>query len=819
MFKSKFRPLWLLFALVALGGCASSPMDQAMARGEFAKSVEFFDTDFQSDFAKISHRQHYSVCFSLLNVKRFGRFFDCYDKLDAKVQANDGKLTMVGNLTPERTEVQLKEMRTQAYLEVGEFAKAREDALRIIKLSKESNLSNFDNEAFRAIEYIASWGIVASMEEENAILSRITPYGVLTIVAARSDNEKKAREWMAELEALSTGGFMSGLAGYGPKKQTWLAKGAFVLEDYQTAYDVMTREEEVGFGGAMAKGLMGFAMAFPTTPFVMMGMTGRIDYDDLSFFYRFEPKFILHRSQLEIGRIQEAKKGYDEILAEPRVQGFGSVLFMALHGRGRVAEKEGQPGVAIDYYKRAIEVLEAQRASIGNEKGRIGFVGNKQDIYQDIIHLLIRDNRPGEAFEYAERGKARALVDLLATKKQFASNEQGAEVNQLITQIESSSFASIRMAQNETSAARMRSLGDQARAKIKTLAPEISSLVSVDIPPVADLQARLGANDTLIEYFGSGKDLIVFTVTRWDVTARPLNGKGLDTLIRSYRDTMYEYGTNAHAASSKSLYELLIAPLARDIKTKNLTIVPHGALHYVPFAALLDERGEAMIERYSIRVLPSASVLFFLKDKRRTQTGGDMLLLGNPDLGDPQYDLPGAEQEAQAIFNQRNQSNRSTLLKRQDAKETTTKGLMGNYRYLHFATHGVFTPEDPLNSALLLRKDDRNDGRLTAAELYDINLNAELVTLSACETGLGTITQGDDVVGLTRGFMFAGASTIVASLWKVSDDATSVLMQKFYQNLETMEKREALRKAQLHVKTNINAHPFFWAAFQMSGGE
>ena len=813
MSMSAFKRFLPVLALFALSACVTSKMDQAMYRGEFAKSLQFFEQEHKGKFDSLTHQQNYNVCMSFLNVKRFGRFFQCYEALDAKVKANNGKFQAVGNMTPERSEVQLKDLRTQAYLEIGEFEKASEDALRIIKLSQESNLSSFDNEAFRAFEYIASWGMVASMESEHAELARVTPYGVLTIVEARSGNEKKAREWMAKLEKLSTGGMMSSFAGFGPKKQSWLAKGAFVLKDYQKAYDVMTGPEEVGLGGAFAKGLMGFAMAFPTTPVVMMGMTGRVDYDDLTFFARFEPKFILHRSQLEVGKIADAKKGYDEILAEPRVQGFGSVLFMALHGRGRVAEKESNRTPAIDYYKRAVDILEAQRASIGNEKGRIGFVGNKQDVYQDIIVLLVRMGRFGEALEYAERGKARALVDLLATKDKFKTTVDTARIERLLHDMDQANFATIRSAKN-TEVASLRSRADQARQQIKTLAPQVASLISVDIPPLSEIQAKLPPGDTLVEFFGSGDGLIVFTVTRDGVFAKQLNGNGLETLIRSYRNSMYVYQSEAHKGTSRTLYQRLFEPIAGKLRTRKLTIVPHGALHYLPFSALLDNSDKPLIERFSIRVLPSAAVLTFLKGKRTGQTR-DMLLLGNPDLGDPKYDLPGAQKEARAIFSKRQGS---MLLERKQANETTVKSVAGGFKYLHFASHGVFQPDDPLSSALLLSKDDRNDGRLTAAELYDINLNADLVALSACETGLGAITQGDDVVGLTRGFLFAGANSIVASLWKVSDEPTSLLMLWFYGNLATMDKREALRAAQLRVRDTINAHPFFWAAFQITGG-
>jgi CHAT domain-containing protein len=139
-----------------------------------------------------------------------------------------------------------------------------------------------------------------------------------------------------------------------------------------------------------------------------------------------------------------------------------------------------------------------------------------------------------------------------------------------------------------------------------------------------------------------------------------------------------------------------------------------------------------------------------------------------------------------------------------------------DYSYLHFATHGQFNPEAPLQSALLLAPNPQYNGILTVDKLYSLNLNADLVTLSACETGLSKIANGDDLVGLTRGFLYAGSSSIVASLWKVDDLATSHLMMRFYMELDKTNKGDALRTAQLEMKKKY-PHPYYWASFQLTG--
>jgi CHAT domain-containing protein len=255
----------------------------------------------------------------------------------------------------------------------------------------------------------------------------------------------------------------------------------------------------------------------------------------------------------------------------------------------------------------------------------------------------------------------------------------------------------------------------------------------------------------------------------------------------------------------------LIAPVIGQIQAGKLIVVAHGPLHYLPFNALHD--GERyLIERYSLRMLPSASVLKYLSG-RAVVKPGNVLAFGNPDLGNPSFDLVHAQAEAIAVTQNRPQSK---VLLRKEANETAFRQFGSGFRYIHFATHGEFNAAEPLKSALLLAKDADSDGLLTVDKLYSLKLDADLVTLSACETGLGKIASGDDVVGLTRGFLYAGSRSIVASLWKVDDLATSYLMTRFYDNLSAGDKREALRKAQLDTLKKY-AHPFYWAPFQITG--
>jgi CHAT domain-containing protein len=284
----------------------------------------------------------------------------------------------------------------------------------------------------------------------------------------------------------------------------------------------------------------------------------------------------------------------------------------------------------------------------------------------------------------------------------------------------------------------------------------------------------------------------------------------LDEEIRTFREAIERRSPQAHEIA-RSLFTRLLAPLLADIKGPGLTIAPHGPLHYLPFAALSDGEHD-LIDRFSIRLVPSASTLLYLRTDKPSKPGR-LLALGNPDLGDRKFDLPNAQTEAvsvAALFPD------SRALVRGEATKSAVKELGNGFAILHFATHGRFDAAAPLSSGLYLAKGNESDGILTVSDLYSLRWDVDLVTLSACETGLGKVASGDDVIGLTRGFLYAGARSIVASLWEVDDAATSHLMQSFYRNLEGHDKREALRLAQIETRQQY-PQPWYWAAFNILG--
>lgn len=225
------------------------------------------------------------------------------------------------------------------------------------------------------------------------------------------------------------------------------------------------------------------------------------------------------------------------------------------------------------------------------------------------------------------------------------------------------------------------------------------------------------------------------------------------------------------------------------------------------------------------------------KLRNRQSAGQTLLALGDPDYeayeetskersaerGMKLEQLPATKDEVEAIAKTMESSG---VLVKAKATETAAKADAGKAKYLHFACHGLLGGDDPLSSALALTKDDKNDGFLTAYEIMQLNLSADLVTLSACQTALGKVTRTEGVVGLTRSLLFAGARSVASSLWKVQDDPTACLMTHFYQNLRTgMSKDVALQTAMKSVRETKEwngkhpdwSHPKYWAAFTLTG--
>ncbi|ANK81118.1 MAG: hypothetical protein TEF_10160 [Rhizobiales bacterium NRL2] len=816
----------LTFAVIA--AACTTETQRAVNRGDFKEVATQAETAKSADPDRPMHEVH-ATCQAFLQVRVFAEFDDCMDDLERRVAANGGHYTRYSidaalapdamNLLNEPwTGAKLGMMRAFAWYYQGDLEKAHDEASEVLTLADENKfLTVWEQDRQDSSGFTKFMMEIPEDNKGRRNLYQARALGMLGSIEIEWGDERAARQRIVRLEAMDTSDYegihelRGNFSALHETQSMWLARLYLALDEHQNAYAALTRKRDKSFNEAFHLLVQTINYANPLFQLVILDIAGTLDVEDVRFAYRFEPRFMLHRAELETGRLAEAKAGYDAILAEPRVKGFGSVYWQALHGRGRIALAEGDRAAAIEHFERAVRVIESQRRSIETEAGRMSFVGDKQAVYRDLIGALIREGRAADAFAYAERGKARALVDILASKESFGDAAVRPREAALLERYQAQEARLKKQAREQGLDIATRSA--DARAELIAQAPELASLVTVPAFSAAELQALIPAGETIVEYYRQGDSLFAFVADRNRVQAFELSTEGLDEAISRFRRALSRPGNDAWRAPGEVLHARLVRPLAGAVGGREVTIVPHGALHYVPFAAIPTADGGFLMDEWEIAVLPSASVLKFIG---RNRSGRRLLALGNPDLGDPELDLPGAEAEAVAIARTAPQA--ETLL-RGNATETALRQRASAHDILHLASHGVFDPSNPLSSALLLASDGKNDGRLTASEIYELKLDASLVTLSACQTGLGRVRSGDDVVGLTRGFLFSGADAIVASLWLVDDSATSELMQAFYRIRPEIGARAALRQAQRELRQSGKAHPYYWAAFQLTGAE
>ena len=813
---SFLRASVLVGAVLLLPGCLSTAQRAAIT-GDFSQVVK--EGTAQGGIETLSAGDTYNLCTALLAVRSFGPLEKCLVALRKKVAADNGDLRVIlpGLLGPsegvyaaEWAKGEILELELHGAFYAGLY---EESAVLADRLIQHTESTVYDTDWSRDAKF--AW--YTTLDEDDEVDSirqyrlrhAIQAHGIKGYVGALRGDDDAVDRAIRAIRSFDVGGFDAQRAL--DAQQLWLTRIYFAVEDYDAAYAAIVEYDVVTLTEAVA----GFARAFnfinPVAISVFGPQLGTIDTGALTFASEFEFEFVRYRAALEIGKHDEARSGFDGILSEPKVRGYGSVYWRALYGRALIHLNDGETGLAIEKLKRAVDVLEEQRGTLPTETGRLAFVADKQDVYNALVDALIRGGADLEAFQYAERAKARALVDLLASRDTFKGADAGSSQEQL-SELAALELQSVQVASAQSVTETVRSARiSELKAQISRNAPETASLVSVVPPDASAMMAALAPDETLIEYFGGDASLFAFVVRPSGVQAFRLKTPKLTQTVRLFRRAVQSPGSDRHERETRKMYDRIVRPLEAALpKTGILTVVPHGALHYLPFAALNDGSGY-LIDRYQLRLLPSASVLQFLRTPQ--DIGQGLLALGNPDLGDPTLDLPGAEEETRVI----NQGwEQAQILLRDVATEANFKRYAPTFPYLHLASHGEFNSDEPLQSRMLLASGDGEDGNLTADELYGMRLSANMIVLSACETGLGTVSNGDDVIGLTRGFLYAGASSIVSSLWPVADDATAYLMKAFYEALKEMPRADALQKAMLLTKQKY-PNPLYWSAFNLTG--
>lgn len=522
-------------------------------------------------------------------------------------------------------------------------------------------------------------------------------------------------------------------------------------------------------------------------------------------------EYVLAKCYKELGQKAEAIKRFDKILSFPKIAAYRDVYWLALYERGLLAEADGKQQDAIKFYKDSIDTIESARASITTDAGKIGFVGDKQKVYARLIDLLTADSKVSEAFEYSERSRSRSLVDLLASVRFGRHKGQPIGVDQLVINYEKQE-AKVLESQAKSRTAIERGLGDRLDKKRELLDKDrlIASQVSVDdTTKTLDIKRNLKNDEALLSYFLTEKGWKLFLVTKnQDAVSFDLEDADLDDNISKFHSSLENIEKNK--AFGEKIHNILLKPKKVNLDGINLlTIVPFGKLHYFPFSALYT-KGKYLLENFTIRTLPSASVLeYFTPYSKPKET---ILVFGNTSL-------EGAEKEASKIADKFIGS--KLLLNNNETTKANLMNLAPSFSRLHFATHGTFDPKNPLLSYIEITKSGGNDGKLQVSDLFHLEQpwDAQLAVLSTCDSNLSIVTNGDEMIGFERAFLYAGAESFLGTLWKIVDDKTEILMDKFYDDLKLRKKPVAsLRKAQLYA-IEQGWSPKHWAAFMFSGAE
>jgi HEAT repeat protein/CHAT domain-containing protein len=357
---------------------------------------------------------------------------------------------------------------------------------------------------------------------------------------------------------------------------------------------------------------------------------------------------------------------------------------------------------------------------------------------------------------------------------------------------------------------------------LKKSHPDLAALLGAKPIELKTVQERLPVEVAVLQYLILPDKVIVFVIKNSgiEIVEIPVKKEDLEDAEKQFtagiRARIGDFKSEAFRSMAIKLNDILIKPIEDSGKLKGITIVgisPNGFLHYVPFGALIssdkEEGTQYLIDRYSLFSINSTSILAVAMDRAEQKTGGRTLLaFGNPDgtLKDSEEEVEGIAKlfDKAEVYNKPGNSKKEIIMQRK-GKET----------FIHLSTHGYFDTLDSSKSYLVM-----SDGKLTVEDIWGLPLKGmALTTLSACETGLGEILSGDDVVSLENAFIYAGSPSVVSTLWEVDEESTAELMLLFYQDIQKgMTKVSALTDAQRQLRASENyAHPYFWAAFTLRG--
>lgn len=559
-----------------------------------------------------------------------------------------------------------------------------------------------------------------------------------------------------------------------------------------------------------------------------------------------------------------------------------SSLAASLYGLGLALRHTGRRGEAQQAFEEALKVVEQLRSGMGSSfQG--SFLAGRHEYFPAYVDLLLELDveKPGQgyaarAFEVGERARARAFLDeLWETRQQVPADRRLMEAkSDLERRIGQLAYAGMTAGADGSAEPSQDDLAALLRRHQEMGAEIAAHRQGSDLPPpqpltVEEVQQLLDPDTVLLAYMlGEGRSFL-WRISPDQVTAYPLPPQDeLETSILAAHRLLSRRRSQCRdvARDLRSLAATLLGPVAPELGERRLVILADGALHYMPFAALADPAAVAVVEdhgcrtpplvaRHEIVYLPSASVLAFLRQALagREPPPKTVAVVANPRysmdprrVGGPAVPLPGlladaarsardlgldgfqqlpyTEKEAESILRRVPPGTSFSAQGFDASRQAAMSPELGRHRIVHFAAHGLLNEIHPQLSGIVLSLVDAQgrprDGFLRLYDIYNLDLPVELVVLSACRTGLGKEVRGEGLIGLTRGFMYAGAPRVVVSLWDVDDRATAALMDLFYEGLldRQLSPAEALQRAQVRMSEDPKWDaPYFWAGFVLQG--
>lgn len=574
------------------------------------------------------------------------------------------------------------------------------------------------------------------------------------------------------------------------------------------------------------------------------------------------------------GRLAEAERHLHAGLEIAESLRLVEEIVAARRWLAEISVRRGRDTAALDHYGSAVQAMEVIRRRRPSTEQRITASGQTWQVYEEAIHLLWRlhEREPSagydrRAFELSELARARTLLDTLSHSGTHVhkglSGEQVRRHGELFAELTQASENLLK----RPSEARQRAY-DQAQARVAAWVEELraegndlAELLYPEPARLTDVQDQIGNKSTVVlEYLLGTRQSYLWVITSEKAQMHVLPPRSaLEEAVLAYREHLSKppRGVGAYDVwkqAATTLYHRLVEPAGAVLgESKHAVIVPDGVLHYLPFETLIrpDSSGttRVLMEQITCHYAPSASVFVRLNaSSAMTQNRSrlDLLAYGDPifeqndhplDGGAPESVVRGIHAAAGMRFTRLPNSGREVelvgdlfrgdqrkLLLREKATEASVKGEDLNlFKRIHFATHAFIDERVPGRSGIVLSQlaAGGEDGILRLNEIFNLRVAADLVVLSACRTGLGKVVRGEGIVGLTRGFLHAGAPRVVVSLWDVNDLAASDLMVKFYSQMQSgLAPSSALRAAKLemyHSRTRLHRHPYFWAAFTLVG--